>query len=559
MTDMTDSTAELQEKLRSLAISYAAKLPDKISQIEQTWGRLQTEWNEETLQTLQCMVHSLAGSGKTFGFADLSVMARMLEESLKGMVRSKTPTNEPQCIQIQKQIAQLRQAASHASPIQGEVPAPAMTAQTAAGFRGLKQVFVVDDDCEVSHDLALQLRHFGYEVRVFNRLDEFQLAVKQVHDVIILMDVEFQEDRLAGINAMKKIQQERMALAPVIFISAHDDLISRLGAVRAGSVAYFTKPVNPGELIDQLDALTSLQPQQPFRVLIVDDSATMLAYHSAVLEQAGMLVSTIDKPMEIMGTLREFDPDLVLMDMYMPECDGIELAKVIRQLGGFVGIPIVYLSAEKDSDKQFEAISFGGDDFLVKPIEPQHLVSAIAARIQRTRLLRSLMVRDSLTGLFNHTSIKDQLDREVARAHRLKSPLAYAMIDIDFFKKVNDSYGHPAGDRVIKSLARLLKQRLRETDIVGRYGGEEFAVILTGTDGPSAVKVLDGIRDAFSRLIHLSEDKEFSVNLSCGVADVAHFGDAIQIGDAADKALYQAKQAGRNRVVLAQAKGECHG
>ena len=106
---------------------------------------------------------------------------------------------------------------------------------------------------------------------------------------------------------------------------------------------------------------------------------------------------------------------------------------------------------------------------------------------------------------------------------------------------------------MIKSLSRLLKQRLRETDIVGRYGGEEFAVILTGTDGPSAVKVLDGIRDAFSRLIHLSEDKEFSVNLSCGIADIVHFGDAIKIGDAADKALYQAKQAGRNQVVLAQA------
>ena len=550
---MTDSTAELQEKLRLLAMSYAVKLPDKISQIEQTWGQLQIEWNEETLQTLQRMVHSLTSSGKTFGFVELSRMARILEESLKDMVRSKTPANEQQCVQIQNQIAELRQAASHASPTQGEASASAKTAAEASGFRGLKQVFVVDDDYEVAQELALQLRHFGYEVRVFNRLDEFRLAVKQTPDVIILMDIEFQEDRLVGVKAMKEIQQERAVPAPVIFVSAHDDLVSRLGAVRAGSVAYFTKPVNPGELIDQLDALTSPQPQQPFRVLIVDDSATMLAYHSAVLEQAGMLVSTVSKPMEIMGALLEFDPDLVLMDVYMPECDGIELAKVIRQLGGFVGIPIVYLSAEKDFDKQLEAVSLGGDDFLVKPIEPQHLVFAVKSRIQRTRLLRSFMVRDSLTGLLNHTSIKDQLGREVAHAHRLKTQLAFAMIDIDFFKKVNDSYGHPAGDRVIKSLARLLKQRLRETDLIGRYGGEEFAVIMTGTDGPAAVKVLDGIRDAFSRLIHLSEGKEFSVNLSCGVADIAHFEDAIKIGDAADKALYQAKQAGRNRVVLARA------
>ena len=550
---MTDPTAELREELRLLAMSYAVKLPDKIDQIDQIWGQLQSEWNEESLQTLHRTVHSLAGSGKIFGFAEISVVAHDLEEILKGIMKLKTPASEQQCIQIQKKIEELRRAASHANPIQRVTPAPAKTAATAAGSRGLKQVFVVDDDYEVAQELALQLRHFGYDVRVFNQLDEFRLAVKQTPDVIVLMGIVFPEDRLAGVKAMKEVQQDRAVPVPVIFISAYDDLASRLGAVRAGSIAYFTKPVNPGELIDQLDALTSSQPQQPFRVLIVDDSAPMLAYHSSVLEQAGMLVSSVSNPTKIMGTLLEFDPDLILMDIYMLECDGIELAKVIRQLGGFVGIPIVYLSAEKDFGKQLDAISFWGDDFLVKPIEPQHLVSAVASRIQRTRLLRSFMVRDSLTGLLNHTSIKDQLGREVARAHRLKTPLAFAMIDIDFFKKVNDSYGHSAGDRVIKSLSRLLKQRLRETDIVGRYGGEEFAVILTGTDGPSAVKVLDSIRDAFSRLIHLSEDKEFSVNLSCGVADIGHFGDAITIGDAADKALYQAKQAGRNQVVLAQA------
>ncbi len=549
---MTDSTPGLQEKLRLLAESYAAKLPDKIDQIDQMWRQLQAEWNEEGLQTLHRTVHSLAGSGRTFGFAEISVMAHDLEGVLKGIMKLKTPASEQQCAQVQKKVGELWQVASHNSPVQRVVSAPAKTATMAAVSRGLKQVFVVDDDHEVAQELALQLRHFGYEVRVFNRLDDFHLAVKQAPDVIVLMDIDFPEDRLAGVKAMEEIQQERVVPVPVIFVSAYDDLASRLGAVRAGSRAYFTKPVNPGELIDQLDALTSSQPQQPFRVLIVDDSAAMLAYHSAVLEQAGMLVSAVSKPLEMMGTLLEFDPDLILMDIYMPECDGIELAKVIRQLGGFVGIPIVYLSAEKDCDKQLDAISFDGDDFLVKPIEPQHLVSAVTSRIERTRLLRSYMVRDSLTGLLNHTSIKDQLAREVARAHRLKTPLAFAMIDIDFFKKVNDSYGHSAGDRVIKSLSRLLKQRLRETDIVGRYGGEEFAVILTGTDGPAAVKVLDSIRDAFSRLIHLSEDKEFSVNLSCGVADIAHFGDETAIGDAADKALYQAKQVGRNQVVLAQ-------
>jgi diguanylate cyclase (GGDEF)-like protein len=317
-------------------------------------------------------------------------------------------------------------------------------------------------------------------------------------------------------------------------------------------LAYFSKPVSIGVLVDKLDELTSTIPPQPYRVLIVDDSTSLANYHAAVLEGDGMVVKVVDKPLEVMGPLQEFSPDLILMDIYMSECSGMELAKVIRQLEAFVSIPIVYLSVENDLDKQLSAMSLGGDDFLTKPIKPEHLVSSVTSRIQRSRMLRSLMVRDSLTGLLNHTTIKDHLEREVARAKREKTPLAFAMVDIDHFKRVNDTYGHSVGDRVIKSLSRLLQQRLRETDVVGRYGGEEFAVIMSNTDGHAAMKVLDEIREAFSRLNHMAAGKEFFVTFSCGIAEVALFGDAIKLGDAADKALYEAKHAGRNCVVLAK-------
>lgn len=140
----------------------------------------------------------------------------------------------------------------------------------------------------------------------------------------------------------------------------------------------------------------------------------------------------------------------------------------------------------------------------------------------------------------------------MARAQRLSAPLIFAMIDIDHFKRVNDTYGHPVGDRVIRSLSRLLKQRLRGTDVVGRYGGEEFAVILGGADARAATKVLNGIREDFSRLRHLGDEQEFGVTFSCGVAQFPDFDSPTKINDAADKALYEAKHAGRNRVALAQ-------
>ncbi|MBU1689180.1 MAG: diguanylate cyclase [Gammaproteobacteria bacterium] len=549
---MANPAEELQEKMRVLREAYALQLPEKIQQVEKTCAAYQSSLDEETLHTLHRMVHSLSGSGATFGFTELTRVARVLEEGLKNIVTRKSPPNDEEFAVFRRQISGLRQAASSA-----DTPAyapPDFMATSPAPVEAAKLLYLVEDDVELAGELALQLSYFGYQVRIFNRLDEFLLAMKTTLKVLVIMDIGFPGDQMGGINAMREVQQGRATLVPVLYLSALDDITARLEAVRTGGRAYFSKPVNIGVLVDKLDELSSIMPPEPNRILIVDDSVSMANYHAAILEQAGMTVKVVNQPMEVMEALREFAPDLILMDIYMPECNGMELAGVIRQLEAFVSIPIVYLSAEKDMDKQLSAMSLGGDDFLTKPIKAEHLVSSIATRIQRSRMLRSFMVRDSLTGLLNHTAIKDQLEREVARAKRQRTPLSYAMVDIDYFKKVNDTYGHPVGDRVIKSLSRLLKQRLRETDVVGRYGGEEFAVIMSNTDGPTAIKVMDELREAFSRLSHLVEGNEFSATFSCGIADVAHFEDAIKLGDSADKALYEAKHAGRNRVVLARGK-----
>jgi diguanylate cyclase (GGDEF)-like protein len=189
-----------------------------------------------------------------------------------------------------------------------------------------------------------------------------------------------------------------------------------------------------------------------------------------------------------MAELADFQPDLIILDMYMPACTGTELAKVIRHNDRYVSVPIIYLSAEDDLDKQLDAMSEGGDDFLTKPIKPRHLITTVRNRAARARNLKARMVRDSLTGLYNHTHILQLLEDCSFRARRENKPLSFAMLDIDHFKRVNDSHGHPMGDRVIKSLALFLKQRLRKTDFIGRYGGEEFAIVMPDTDLEAATR-----------------------------------------------------------------------
>jgi diguanylate cyclase (GGDEF)-like protein len=258
----------------------------------------------------------------------------------------------------------------------------------------------------------------------------------------------------------------------------------------------------------------------------------------------------VSNPELLLEALNDFNPELILMDMYLPGCTGDELAAVIRQTDAFLSVPIVFLSVERDFDRQLSALVRGGDEFLTKPILPAQLVSVVKTRVERYRQLRTLMLHDSLTGLVNHSRLQQQLEIETGRALRQGRPMVLAMIDIDHFKQVNDRFGHPAGDRVLRSLSRFLRQRLRASDVVGRYGGEEFAVILPETTLKVAVEVMDGLRRDFAEISHETDAENVNVTFSIGLAAAPRYANARELLVAADKALYQAKHEGRNRVIV---------
>lgn len=149
-----------------------------------------------------------------------------------------------------------------------------------------------------------------------------------------------------------------------------------------------------------------------------------------------MVTEQVSEPEKLLATLEHFRPDLVLMDMYMPTCTGRDLAKMIRQIPEYVSLPIVFLSSETDRQRQFSAMSVGAEGFLTKPVVPEYLVAAVAIRAERMRILRMLMAKDSLTGLYNHTTTTSFMGIELSNAMRQQHPLCLVMIDIDHFKLV---------------------------------------------------------------------------------------------------------------------------
>lgn len=402
-----------------------------------------------------------------------------------------------------------------------------------------------------AQSLAQQLGYFGFTVYTLVNLSELSSIVQSVSPAAIIMDLDFPEEELVGNRVTAVLSEAGLSLPPLIFISERSDLETRLHAVRAGGSAYLIKPVDVNDLVNILDILVSTLPPEPYRVLVVDDSLLVARRHAAILRAEGMQVNMVIHPQDMLHALEEQKPDLVLLDMYMPGCEGRELAAVIRQQPAFHGMPIVYLSSETDREIQLAAMGKGGDDFLTKPVSAAHLIAVVSSRIERARTIRAQLNHDSLTGLLTHGALKEQFARELARARRNGSELSVVMIDVDHFKKVNDTYGHATGDRVLKSLARLLRQHLRASDVVGRYGGEEFVVLLPETKSEVALRVLDRIRELFAQIQHHSDSTTFMVSFSAGIASVPTFFDADEVVEAADAALYRAKQGGRNQVRLA--------
>jgi diguanylate cyclase (GGDEF)-like protein len=422
-----------------------------------------------------------------------------------------------------------------------------------------KPIYMALNDSDNAIQLAQQMEYFGLRAELFTTQEELHNAISKRHPMAIIIDIDFIEadNGLAIIAEHQGIKEAGVVktatpMIPIIFYSSHGmTLKQKLQCLRLGGISSF-ESLAPQAIITQLESLVNLVPEQPFRILIVDDSKSQALFAERSLNTAGMITEKVTDPMDVWNVLESFQPEMILMDMYMPGCNGVELAKVIRQDIHYINIPIIFLSGEEDIELQLAAMSEGGDDFLTKPVDPRHLLSTIRTRGTRARDLSHLIARDSLTGLYNHTHILKALDEQIKVCLRNKTSLCFVMIDIDHFKQVNDNHGHPIGDEVIKNLALFLTQRLRKTDFVGRYGGEEFAIVLPNVTLDDAENIMNEIRNNFSHILH-GGIAAINSTFSCGIA--LHKGQSSnELIELADQAMYLAKRAGRNCVKVCPAK-----
>lgn len=544
-----DLESEFQAKLNAMQTKFKQGLPARFSELFDVWDSVQlSNGRLDDLVVLHRLVHTLTGSSGTFSCHNLSADSRALEIFLKGLAEGR----QVFCPDVALQIDMMLKGLQQTSLLDEEVAVThsVSLASHADAIKHLNKVLIIDDDGNLNDYLKAQLIHFGYEVESVFELNKVIEAIKQFSPNLIVSDVSFPEGELAGIELISELSA-RLENTPVIFISSHQDIKERLAAVRANGVAYFTKPLNISALVNQVSEISERRDIEPYHVLVVDDDPSLVDLTVFILNSAGLDAYGITDPLKTLEQISLNKPDLILMDVNMPACSGIEMAKVIRQQPSLSGIPIIFLSSEADADIQFQAALDGGDDFLSKPFDVHKLPILIESKAKRARALSSLMIRDGLTGLYNHTFTKEVIDTELERSRRSGVEVSIAMMDIDFFKKVNDTYGHVVGDQVLRSLSHFLLKRFRKTDKIGRYGGEEFVVVMVDTPLTEAMELMNEVLSSFREIVHQAEEVEFNVTFSCGVISSNITTDPAALTIAMDKALYKAKDAGRNQVVLA--------
>lgn len=408
-------------------------------------------------------------------------------------------------------------------------------------------VVVIDDQASVATVLCKTLEDFGLSSCHFIGIKEFLAAQDTISVDLILLDIVMPDVTQQQVFEFAS-DMVRQGIK-VISCSSTFTFETRLMAVRAGVCDYVVKPVNSYVLVEKIGRAFGLQGDRKHKVVLVDDQETMGSFYKTMLEQVGCEVTYFPTATELFDNIDDLAPDMFLLDMLMPNVDGLEVARMLRQEHKLDFAPILFLTADEEVENRLAALDAGADDVISKSSSVSVIVRQLLTRLERAAQVRAFVAKDPLTGVLNHGQIVETANQSIRLAARRKQPASLAVIDVDHFKNVNDTRGHVTGDKVLCALGQMLASSVRETDKVGRYGGEEFVIIFEDCSAQDAVKKTQMIKDKFGGLDFNSDTGTFNVTFSAGIVELTNFDTIMPAIAVADKALYQAKELGRNRVI----------
>lgn len=379
--------AQQRAQLQALRQAYVEKMPETFRRLENLIEAIPLSGEPTTINTLNSTltllsqeVHKLAGSSGSLGLDCVSEAARQLL-SLAEHWHAHPQDNVTKKELMMKLIGTMR-----------DCDMEPRSETTAPSRQGTRKIHVVDDDELVAQEMLTWLLEAGFDAEVFFSssvyLDVFETLPRPD---MILMDVAFGSDMAAGPDIVRQLRNRLGRMPAVVFLSVHDEMPARLAALRAGASRYLVKPIGKSQLIDIAHEFAERKHSPKYRILIIDDDQTALQVATIHLEQIGLEVHATDKPLTALEMARKIKPDVIILDIMMPEVSGTELAAILREDRQFDATPIVFLTSQTHQDEKTLSVALGGDDYILKPFDADYLNATIFARARRSRRLRELI------------------------------------------------------------------------------------------------------------------------------------------------------------------------
>lgn len=543
--------ASWQETFSELKSQYVQRSTDRLAQIIELVTKLiSNPMNKDLVQQLSRHFHWLAGSGSMYGFQKVSAMGLEGERICDGITAQSGPAS---AVDLEKLKVLLQELSVQFT---GGEDAPETTnlgKVRSINNSGRQEVLVIDEDQKDLASLRKQVEEHGFSFRSARSFATTIVELeKRMPEGLIL------EIPLPDGDAYELV--ERVRAMPggdemaIVIVSKQTGFLDKVRSIHCGADAHFEKPVDVKAMFRRLRYLLDKRYQETPRILSVEDDPDQAAFIRAFLESAGYQVRTCTDPKNFESYMSAFQPDLVLLDVMLPGMTGYELARYIRQDERHATLPVLFLTTQGQIDARIESARAGGDDHLVKPVPPALLLSSVSSRLERARFLKTLLRRDGLTSLLNHTSFMEQAQTVIAQRRRHTGFTALILLDIDYFRSVNERHGYPGGDKVLVALSLLLRRRLRQSDIIGRYAGDEFGIIAEGLDETEAMALSGRLLADFASIQHSTlSHSGFYATCSAGISILDAKTMTVESWiSSAFKALQQAKNAGRNCAVAYQ-------
>lgn len=426
----------------------------------------------------------------------------------------------------------------------------------------MKKYILIADPSKLSRFLLESLLGEKYSILSVSSHSEAIDVLKEFLPSLAVVSYELEDGQ--GIDLCRYMKNnEQLKNVPVIIISSVEDEKTRLKVYEDGAIDFIPKnKINKdfAKYIDELMDLLSFIDVSSAKVFVVDDSITQLKFIENILKSVKVDVTLFTKPEELVAALEKTIPDVIISDLYMDNIDGIKLTKILRKNKKLKHIPIIIQTSSRDGGLLRTLMIHGANDYLLKPYSAEELLLKFTAAYKSKKVYdeleeinRKLFTKattDGLTGIYNRRFFMEQFNFLLLNGKRYKQDLGFIILDIDDFKKINDTYGHICGDEALIAFANCLKATLRQTDIIGRFGGEEFVCLLPNITKNGFFMVLHKLLNNIRSLDITFEDKKLSVTSSIGAINCLNKDDIDSIIKEADDLLYKAKSTGKNRVFL---------